>query len=253
MKGTFFQKPFEFRSVINGESWHQGDTVNGTLEIKNHDSAAIALTDINVSLAYGDSKKVHQKENDAFSILTSIPVTTQQPLAPQGTEKLDWEFKLERNCPITDKSGSLYLLYGPKTTGVNTGQLQLNVLPVAYILEFLKILQIEFKFVVRFMKSSKNYVDVKLVPPSSKTFASMNHVNIQFRYKEDNLEIRYIFNVNEVNKNGLAKVKREFEQSFAPNEYLLHNNRLNHEKMQQTIEDVLKRLGSGNWWKSNER
>lgn len=243
MKGTVFQKPFEFKLVVDGESWHQGDTITGTLTAKNHTQEEITAQDINVFLAHGTSKKVEKKADDAFNVLTSASMPSSQKIGPQGEAHINWSFSLDRNCPITDASGSLYLLYGFGQTHTPLGQLRLPIAPMPVILDFLEIFQLSFYFVVKSKKAKKGSVEVRLVPPASKTFAALEDLVISFQFDDERLEINYVFTVKVIDPNSavtaLKKAKKEFKQSFLPSEYLLPNKRINHERMQAAIEEAL--------------
>ena len=43
MKGTFFNKPLEYKIEIDGESWTQGSKVTGNIIIVNHSKRPVAL------------------------------------------------------------------------------------------------------------------------------------------------------------------------------------------------------------------
>jgi len=69
MKGTIFQKPFEFNLRVEGESWAQGDPISGSLIIRNHSGEPVSLGDIRVLLGYADLRHVRAKSPEAFEIL----------------------------------------------------------------------------------------------------------------------------------------------------------------------------------------
>src|SRR5690606_11357678 len=100
MKGTFFQDSLEYRLVVEGESWHQGSLLSGTLQVRNHASSPASLSDLNVSLADGIEKKVKAKAEDAFSVLASVqPAASAKDLgAGQSSEPMTWEIPLDENA-----------------------------------------------------------------------------------------------------------------------------------------------------------
>ena len=53
MKGTFFQKPFEFKLNVEGETWRQAQGVSGVLTVKNQGSSPVSVEGTRVHLAYG--------------------------------------------------------------------------------------------------------------------------------------------------------------------------------------------------------
>src|SRR4051794_33986369 len=112
MKGISFQKPLEFNVKVDGESWNQGDPVLGELLVKNHGSDAQSLAEVFVQLAYGELKRVRVRDPDAFELLGSTKFDLNGSLSPLEEKSFRWKFQTERNCPITDASGSLFLVYG---------------------------------------------------------------------------------------------------------------------------------------------
>ncbi|OFZ56532.1 MAG: hypothetical protein A2428_15215 [Bdellovibrionales bacterium RIFOXYC1_FULL_54_43] len=258
MKGVFFKKPFEFKVLVHGESWRQGDCISGTLEIRNQGSEAGPLAGVGVFLAYADMKEVAAKADDAFSVLSSAPldISGGGQLEPQGSCSANWQFQLDLNFAITDKSRSPYLLFGQcdsgSQPGVQLGKLQLTVLPVQQVEEFLQILQIEYRYVVKSTKFNKGWVEVKLAPPSARSFASLEQLILGFRHHAGALEVNYEFKMKKIEVGpasmGVAKSVKEFSQSFTPAEYQLPSGRFNHEKIQAAIETILKQVESEPRW-----
>ena len=126
MKGTCFQKPFEFSLVVEGESWHQGDTIQGRLGIKNYGGGDEKLKDVFVSLAHGEYKNVKLKKLESFEILKTAEISAEKMLSSGEKQEIEWAFHLDQNAPVTDKSSSLYLLYGKKQDGMISGHLQIR-------------------------------------------------------------------------------------------------------------------------------
>ncbi len=96
MKGFSVQGGMEYRVNVSGEKWNQGDALE--VEIRTADQARIFI-----AVAEGNDKKIRSKSEDAFEILES-----KEGSGPGLTAR----FRLPENSRITDKSGSLYLLYG---------------------------------------------------------------------------------------------------------------------------------------------
>lgn len=214
MKGTLFQKPVEYRIEVDGESWRQGDAIAGTLTVVNRGTDVLSNEGIHVSLAYGKFKEVHAKAEDAFEVLETKPFT--------GNE-MSWVFQTERNCPITDKSASLFLLYGRGKSTPILGHLQLNIQPFQVIEDFLYRFKTDFRFVEKSKKAGRKGVDVKLVPPSGQSFASLDHVMMCFHFDKETMHVRYVFAVKKIEATAssfdMKKTKREVEQSFAPAQF----------------------------------
>ena len=165
MKGTSFQKPLELSLQVEGEAWKQGDRITGALVAKNHGGESVPLREIYVRLAHGSLKQVRQKSADAFEQISAVAGDASGMLAAGAEARISWSFQTDRNCPITDSSSSVFLLYGRGEALESLGQLQLTVHPDEVIQEFLKVLTIQFHFVVKTRKASKRGVDVKLAPP----------------------------------------------------------------------------------------
>lgn len=242
MKGIFFQKPMELSLLVEGEKWRQGDSIAGNLTIKNRGTDTLSVDDIRVHLAYGELKRVRAKSPDAFEILE----TAQGPsgiVAVSGEVSWSWKFSTDRNAPITDGSKSLFLLYGKGDALDQVGQLQLCVEPEMIIQDFLSTLQTEFRFVVKTMKSSKGFVEVKLSPPSAKSFATLEALILSARYEQDVLIVRYEFKVKKIEATAAAfdikKLQKKTEQKFSAQDYRLPSGRTNFAHMEAAIREAL--------------
>lgn len=245
MKGTFFLKPLEFSLRVEGESWRQGEAIAGTLVAKNHGVQALP-SGFQVKLARGTLKKVHQKVPGAFyEILSTFSALTGE-IAPQAELSHSWRFQTDRNCPITDNTESLFLLYGCESEPEKMGHLQVTIKPDPVIEEFLKAFQIEFRFVVKSFKSSKRGVDVKLTPPDSRLFMMLDYAVLSFRFEGDALHVGYVFNLKDIQASSASvdvkKKKREFKQTFAPGEYRLSSGRFNHERLEAAAAEAVKQV-----------
>ena len=247
MKGTIFQKPLQLNLSIDGESWHQGDAIAGSLTVKNHGSSPVQTKGIGVRFAYGQLTKVREKAPGAFHILSNQTLP-QGALDPQQETQLTWKFETERNSPITDKTGSLYLLYGEGDAPESLGSLQLILRPHWVIEEILKILQIEFRFVLKTQKSSKGFVESKFAPPAAKEYSAIEQLLVSTRFTGEALDMRYSFAVKKLSADSgvmeLKKDKKDFQKQFQPVQYL-RGSRLNHEQMENEIREVLNNLGLG--------
>jgi hypothetical protein len=243
MKGTSFQKPLEFNLRVDGETWHQGDSVSGVLLVKNHGTEATSLQEIHLHLALGELKKVRAKSTDAFTVLNSKPIGTGEELLPQRELSFPWTFETDRNFPITDSTKSPFLLYGHGEGIEKLAQLQINVQPYWLIQEFLKILQTHFRFVVKSQKSNKGKVEVKLVPPDSKKFAKLEQLTLQIKFEAESMAVQYIFQVKKIEASAASvnvkKQKEEAEQVFSPDQYLIPSGRLNHELLETAVQEAL--------------
>lgn len=242
MKGTFFQKPLEFNIKVEGETWRQGDPIAVSLEVKNHGSEPIDLASIGAYLAYGNLKKVRERTPGAFDILSSHP-EQKGALAPQKEHLFSHQFSTDRNCPITDNSKSLFLIYGQGKDYEKLGMLQLSFQPYSIIEEFLNVFQTTFRFVRKNQLAVKKGVEVRLGPPSSKNFAALEGLNLTFRFDGDALEIHYKFLTKTVTATAasvdLKKSKTELTRTYTPDIYLRPSGRFDHERIEPAIRQDL--------------
>ncbi|MBI3558664.1 MAG: hypothetical protein HY074_20545 [Deltaproteobacteria bacterium] len=243
MKGTIFQRPLEFNLQVEGETWSQGDAVKGTLVVKNHGPEAASLAQMGVHLAMGKQSKVRQRQAGAFKIQESVFMDAGGRVEPGSQASLDWKFQTDRNCPITDNLNSLFLLYGCGNTPEQLGALELNVHAYSLIQEYLKTLNIQFRFILKTTKASQGRVEAKFTPPSSQGFASIDHVLVYFRFEGEELHVSYVFQVKKLEVTaasfGVDKKKKEFTQQLAPALYLTSSGRVNHEGLEASIKEAL--------------
>ena len=137
------------------------------------------------------SYQYHFKRSEHWVIVSGSAKVTLE-----GEEKeLEWSFQLEEDCPISDKTGSYYILYGKKDEVWNSGQLQILVEPRPILDSFLEIFVNFYRFKVKEKKNKNGFIEVKLLPPNAKEFLSMDNLLCQMRIRETLLEIKYIFNV----------------------------------------------------------
>lgn len=249
MKGTSFQKPFEFNLLVDGESWKQGDAIEGTLVTRSHAGEAMTLDGVKVSLAYGQLSQVKAKNPEAFEILGTVAMPAGKSLAPRAEERLSWRFELDRNAPVTEKGSSLFLLYGSADSSEKLGQLQLPIHPFPLIQDLIELIRVEFRFVVKHLRAAKGgWTEVKLVPPSAQALAFLEYLQVYAKMAGDRLKLRYAFSVKKLDASAgvhLKKGKREWEQELGPEDYRVASGRLNHERLKAAVQDVLTQLTSG--------
>jgi hypothetical protein len=240
----------EFNLTIEGESWRQGDAIAGSLLVKNHGSEELDASEIRVVLAQGAITKVRKKDADAFTALSALSMSPQK-VAPGKQASFDWKFETERNCTVTEKSSSLFILYGKGEALESLGQIQLVIQPYFVIEEYLKSLQTQFHFVLKSFKSNKGWLECKMSPPSSRHFASVEQLLLSFRFEADSLMVHYRFDVKKLEAlaatTTLSKQKREFEQNLNSTQYL-RNGRFNFEFIEASIRDVMGQLNPGALW-----
>jgi hypothetical protein len=240
MKGMSFQNGVEFRITIEGESWTPGSTIQGRIESK-------PVAKGQVYLAEGIDKKVKTKSADAFVILQEKDLTT----APY-----DWSFDLPIDSRISDKSGSLYLLYGHGENLEKLGQLRLNILPQPMITDLVDLLCTHFRFALKSYGAGKSgMTEVKLDPPSSKDWAMLEGLTLLCKSQASTLDCKFQFLRNEVDatKGGLStkNVKRDIQRSWGTRQ-IIHdfNQRLNKDVMTAEIDKVIAEYRNAGWLSS---
>lgn len=239
MKGTIFNKPLEWNIETVGESWQQGDTLKGTLKVKNHGNETIDLTDSGVCLAYAEIKKVHSRTEGALKIDTCLPFDVKS-LAP-GTESiLDFSFTLTDNAAITDKKSSHYLGFGKS---YHEGQLQVKLEPKSLYLKVIGLMDTFQRFKVKDIKATKKGVEYKLIPPTSRDMANIDGVFLTFAMANENLQMLFDFQVKRIDTSSITtKVNKEsvtIEKSLTPKDYSLGHGYINQDKLLKTFEEVL--------------
>jgi len=251
VKGTSFQKPLELQLVIEGESWHQGDRVAGTLRVRNHGPEPVPMGEMRVVVAHGADKKVKAKAPDGFTVVETIqPAKKGETLAPGAqSAPLPWEYRIDVNGPISDANGSLYVLYGRGETPSGLGNLQLIVKPNRHFLEILEVLAYTFKFVTKATSAAKGgAVEAALAPPTGRAHASVTELLLTLRLEKGQaIDARFAFDVNELDasKGGIAlkRAVKEFRRTLTPEQYLLSfNQRLNKDAVEKVIEGVFEEL-----------
>ena len=223
MKATSFQNGVEYRVVVEGESWDQGSSLRGT------SSATVAHT----LLAYGTDKKVKAKSEDAFEILER---------AAGG----DWEFKLPLDAVVTDKSGSLYILFGAKDVPGTMGALRLNIQPHLHLRELVEVLTLQFRFILKSTASGKSgFTDFKLDPPDSRDWVQLDQLVLSLKRESDEIIAKFNFKRKEVNateKGALStkKTSRPIDANWKVSE-MVHafNGRLNKDAAALELEKVV--------------
>lgn len=239
MKGTFFNKPLEWNIETVGESWQQGDTLKGTLLVKNHGTEVISLENSGVGLAHADIKKVHSRTEGAIKPEVTSAFT-QTDLNPAATATLDFSFPISSNGAVTDKKSSYYLSFGKKFI---EGQLQIKVEPKVLYTKIIGLLDTFYRFKVKEIKGAKKGVEFKLLPPTSREMANIESLVLTFSMQEDQLALNFNFQVKRLDTSSVTtRINKEslsIQKSLLPREYSLGKEMINQDQLLKTIENVL--------------
>lgn len=261
MKGTFFHQSLEFRLHAEGESWRQGETLRGTIQVKNHAHTPVS-TIPSVFIAFGQDKKVKAKASDAFQSVTSVLSET-SALAPGAqTETIAWSYVIPLDARITDKNGGLYVLYGAGDPPAPLGQLALKILPTQHIEDLSSVLETNFRFVKKQIAAGSgndsDWVEIKYSPPEGRGFNGVDQLVASFKTHEiqdtkdqppvgERIDAHFSFTTNEVDGKSVGlkikKGKKSFERTL-PFAVLLHsfNQRVNKEVVEREFQSVLDEL-----------
>lgn len=242
MKGTLFKKPLEFQIQTDGEKWNQGESLNGTLSIKNHSKEAIDISSYGVYLAYGEIKKIQQKKEGMLKETSDKKSFNDKLLPPSGGMQFDFQFKLDPNVKITDKKSSYYLVYGPLET-LDAGYLQLQIDPRPLYNSIVGLFDTFHRFKLKDKKMSKEAVEFKLIPPNSKEFLSLEALQLQFSIDGGKLFMHYIFKNKKLNISSgelsTIKNKVEFKQDLLLSDFLLNQSDLDQDKILKKTQEIL--------------
>jgi hypothetical protein len=236
MKGFTVQNGNEIRLEIEGERWFQGDSVKMRLDAKKE-------AHLFLGLAVGTEKKIKAKSEDAFQILES---------SEMNALSLSKEFQLPVDARITDKSGSLYAIYGIGNPPATLASLRLQVDPHPHIRDLVEVLTHHYRFTAKtFVMGKKQEVEIKLEPSGAKEWASLESLTLLARLDGSKLHLKFQFQRKEINamKTALTaqSVTRTLEKAFGLNE-IIHdfNQRLNKEKMILAMDALIEEYRSQN-------
>jgi len=141
MRSVFFQNPLEYQIQTDREEWNQGDSIQGRLRVRNMSGNSVPSIQSSLVLAYGVRKEIKSGDAEAWKIQSEIMPISGANLDPQGEINTEWELKLSDDCPITDKSASLFLLFGGDKVMEEGGRIDLRVELHPILQSFLKPLR----------------------------------------------------------------------------------------------------------------
>ncbi len=248
MRGVFIQNQVEFRLEVHGEEFYQGDSLPCIVSLKNRGNVAKSLDNLRLHLACGVLNKVKSKARDAFTIISSGTFPSPIEISLERVESFPWTFALDKNCSITDKGQSLYLLLGSAADTEALNQLQLNVRPHGHIAEVFGVLETSFQFMLKDVKSVGGRVIAKFKPSSARQFRTLNELLLSARFDGEVLMLNYDFKVKTLEAGATSlevkKSKKETEQRLAPEEYLFSGGFVHHSAVEAKIGDALKLVES---------
>lgn len=249
MKGALVAKPLLFSLEIAGEDFCQGDKLSSTLSVTNSSSFVLEPTPITLDLCCADLKKLKARNAAALTLVQSSGGHTFPCLAPQNAERFNFNFSLDKNCPITDRADTLCFQYGSPAVANGLTQLPITIKPHRHIQAIVEIFESPFQFQFKSSRSKAGWVEYKLKPPSSRDLAQIDELTIAFCFDGDALKLRYEFKIKSFDtSNTQGKIKKTtsaLEQELALKDYLLTEQHLNNAVIEAKIAQALHGVSSG--------
>jgi len=243
MRSVYFQQPLEHQIEVEGESWNQGEVVKGQLRIRNMSSKTVAVKTSQIILAHGLKKAFKEGTMVPWEVLEKQVVA--QDIALQAGSELTfgWNFNLSTDCPITDKQGGLYLLFGGDEALTEGGRLNLQINLHPILQNYLQTFTTQFRFLEQYQKRKSEWTEVKLIPPDSREYPNMDYVLCFLRIHDDLLEAHYRFKMSGLGRTGekmtVTKKNRELEQSIPQGKYLQPGGFPNRACIRENIDKAL--------------
>ena len=243
MRSTFFQQPFQHQIEIDGENWNQGEEIKGKLTIRNMSSETVVVNTSQVILAYGLKKSIKEGNESPWEVLEKQVMTQNISLPAGGEQSFEWIFQLATDCPITDKHGGLYMLFGGEDPLSVGGKLDVPVNLHPILQNFLQTFTTQFFFLEKYQKRKSEWTEVKLIPPDSREYPNMDYVLCFLRIHDEQLEAHYRFKMSGLGRTGekmtVTKKNRELEQSIPPEKYLQPGGFPNRACFRENIDQAL--------------
>jgi len=244
MRSTFFQQPLQYQIEIDGENWDQGEKIKGKLIVRNMISETVFVNASQVILAYGLKKNIKEGNESPWEVLEKQVLIKNISLSGGGEKSYEWIFQLATDCPITDKQGGLYLLFGGEDSLSEGGRLDLPIILHTILQNFLQTFTTQFFFLEKYQKRKSEWTEVKLMPPESKEYPNLDFVRCLLRISQEQLEVHYLFKMSGLGRSGekmtVTKKNRELKQKIPPEKYLQSGGFPNRACFRENINDALK-------------
>lgn len=242
MKATVILKPLEYTLEAIGEKWQQGAIVKGHLKIKNHSGDKVEIPVLKVVLCKGVYKKVKAKDEKALVAESTIVLDEKISVGASEEKTYNFEFKLPEDCTITDKTGSLYLAFFDKEEITPAANIELTIEPKIIIRQILEIFENFLRFKTKEIKTGKNCVEVKLIPPASREMANVDGLVLSISEVDKTLTMNYVFNLRSLDLTGattqVEKKVKEIEQKFTSKQYMMFDS-INQDFVLQSLQSVV--------------
>lgn len=243
MRAMFVHQGSQYQLEVAGEEYIPGDTLTGTLKVKNHGASALALSNVFVTLALGNVKKAKAKDEDAFEPIVTPDLQASGELSPGQEASFPFSVTLDINSPVTEKNQSLFFLFGSQEDSGAKSELRVTVLRHPHLRTIHEILESSFQCVFKGERSSDGWLLAKFSPSSSRRLSLVNEFTVKSRFDGEALDMEYVFNVKQFDTSATAlnvkKGKNVVAQKLAPSDYLLPGGFLNHDSVSAKISEAI--------------
>ena len=244
MRSIFYKQPLQYQIEIDGENWTQGEKIKGKLTVLNMISETVFVKDSQVIIAYGLKKDIKAGNESPWEVFEKQVLTKNISLHAGAEQSYEWSFQLETDCPITEKHGGIYLLFGGEDTLSEGGRLDLPIRLHPILQNFLQTFTTQFFFLEKYQKQKSDWTEVKLIPPDSKEFPNLDFVRCLLRISQEHLEAHYLFKMSGLGRSGekitVTKKNRELKQKIPPENYLQSGGFPNRACFRENINEALK-------------
>ena len=228
MKALYFSKPLEFRLETPAEALAQGESFAGEFHATNRGDAPLPELDFVVALAYAEFKDVKARPAKAFEIRDTRTLAEGRSLAPGESFRGNWEFALAKDCPITSKSGALFLLYGNRIGEPGGfGMLDLNVNLSPVLETFIATIENQFQFEASGRRHTEGFTLVTFKAPEN--YPTLEKLDVLIRLREqEGIDLIYRAKVKAMDraKGGLKSRDATVERNIPPDQAFLGSSKL---------------------------
>ena len=222
---------------INGENWHQTETISSSLYFEG-DAPKITDENLGLGVAIIDLKKFKKKDEAAFTFLEKKSFV-------EMSLPYEHSFQTTTHTAISDGAKVLAYLVGDLTKPLECNQLQLTIKPHAALDAYLKTLETFKRFKVKSIKNKKEDLEVKLTAPSSGEYAQIDALSVLFKFKDDEgkeLKLDYVFQVKKLGVGAAGvearKEKAKYSQEISKKDWE-YMGALNQDRLLEIIDDAL--------------
>ena len=206
-------------------------------------SETVFVKDSQVIIAYGLKKNFKAGNESPWEVFEKQVLAKSISLNAGAEQSHEWNLQLETDCPITDKHGGLYLLFGGEDTLSAGGKLDVPVNLHPILQNLLQTFTTQFFFLEKYQKRKSEWTEVKLEPPESKEYPNLDFVRCLLRISQEQLEAHYLFKMSGLGRSGekmtVTKKNRELIQKIPPENYLQPGGFPNRACFRENINEAL--------------